>query len=333
MHRPQGGRHPTVEKALVPHAGAMVDEPAVQIPTGVHLRSGLMSMLMTDREIRRLVLESELARLHRGAYVAGPSPLDSGARYAARVEALVRSHEGTGDRLVLAGPAALTRYGLPLFGRPPEQIHLAKRRTGGRAARGMTVAIGELPVDERRTVAGIEVASPARAALDTARLHTLVAGLAAADAGLRTGLMSMRDLTVSADRMPRLKGVERARRVTDLAHAGSQSPGESWSALVLDQVGVPRPQRQAEFRDGRGLAGRVDFWWPEHRTVGEFDGRVKYGRRTPWGQLGQDALWAEKLREDRLRDLGLAVVRWTMADLGRPEDLRARIERAFARQH
>ena len=39
-------------------------------------------------------------------------------------------------------------------------------------------------------------------------------------------------------------------------------------------------------RDGR-LIGYVDFGWPEQRTVGEFDGRVKYGRGlTPGGDPG-----------------------------------------------
>jgi hypothetical protein len=41
--------------------------------------------------------------------------------------------------------------------------------------------------------------------------------------------------------------------------------------------------------------------------VGEFDGRVKYGQSAD--------LWAEKQREDRLRALGLAVVRWVWADV------------------
>jgi hypothetical protein len=39
----------------------------------------------------------------------------------------------------------------------------------------------------------------------------------------------------------------------------------------------------------------------------------------------------EKLREDRLRDEGVAVVRWVWDDFKHPEALRARIRRALAR--
>jgi hypothetical protein len=36
---------------------------------------------------------------------------------------------------------------------------------------------------------------------------------------------------------------------------------------------------QYEVRDARGeLRGVCDWCWPERNTMGEFDGRVKYGR-------------------------------------------------------
>jgi len=57
----------------------------------------------------------------------------------------------------------------------------------------------------------------------------------------------------------------------------------------------------------------------------EFDGALKYGG------TGADALIAEKVREDRLRDLGYEVVRVTWADLAQPLELIARIRRAIDR--
>ena len=70
--------------------------------------------------------------------------------------------------------------------------------------------------------------------------------------------------------------------------------------------------------------GRVEFLWCAQRTVGEADGRLKYATR--------DDLWAEKRREDALRDAGFEVVRFGWADvLHRPEVLRDRVRRAFAR--
>jgi hypothetical protein len=75
----------------------------------------------------------------------------------------------------------------------------------------------------------------------------------------------------------------------------------------------------------------VDFYWEEHKTIGEFDGKIKYGRLLKPGQRIEDVIFDEKVREDELRDLGLQVVRWLWNDLGRAGLLRERVLRAFAR--
>jgi hypothetical protein len=59
----------------------------------------------------------------------------------------------------------------------------------------------------------------------------------------------------------------------------------------------------------------VDFWWEAQRLAGEFDGLVKYGRLLRPGQTAADAVVAEKLREDGLRDQDVRVVRWIWKDL------------------
>ena len=79
------------------------------------------------------------------------------------------------------------------------------------------------------------------------------------------------------------------------------------------------------------LVGRVDFAWPSVGVIGEFDGRVKYGRELAPDQDPVKALWNEKLREDLLRDLGWQVVRWIWADLDDPRAWFARLDRAVAR--
>ena len=88
--------------------------------------------------------------------------------------------------------------------------------------------------------------------------------------------------------------------------------------------GLPAPELQREI-----VGAFVDFAWPAFRTVGEFDGRVKYGKYLRPGQDPADAVVAEKIREDRIRDEGWRVVRWVWADL---EDFRVvahRLRRAF----
>ena len=112
----------------------------------------------------------------------------------------------------------------------------------------------------------------------------------------------------------------------------SESAGESASRVRLMEEGLPRPEPQREIcgPDGR-LIARVDFYWEEQKTVGEFDGKIKYGRLLKPGERIEDVIFEEKVREDAVRDLGLQVVRWLWPDLYRAGVLRERVLRAFAR--
>jgi hypothetical protein len=87
-------------------------------------------------------------------------------------------------------------------------------------------------------------------------------------------------------------------------------------------VGGP-PHRRHLRRKGR-------LGWPRYRTVGEFDGRVKYGMLLRPGQDPADVLYQEKLREDALRGEDLGVVRWGWSDLN---DFRPTGERLRRRLH
>jgi very-short-patch-repair endonuclease len=66
------------------------------------------------------------------------------------------------------------------------------------------------------------------------------------------------------------------------------------------------------------------MWWPGLGVIGEADGVMKYG--------SADDLIAEKAREDRLRALGLMVVRWTWDEIrANPAQVAERIRRAARR--
>lgn len=94
----------------------------------------------------------------------------------------------------------------------------------------------------------------------------------------------------------------------------------------MEQIGLPAPSLQEVVHTPEGeFVARTDFYWKEHRIVGEFDGMGKYGSASP------DVFRREKLREDALRDLGFHVIRWTWAELSRFDVVRARFERAIVR--
>lgn len=291
---------------------------------GVLARAQLVAQGLSARDVARLVRDGVLVRVHRDAYRVPDGPESPQRAFLATVQAVRRRHPS----VVLMGSAAVASLGLPVFGRPTA-VHVASGSASQNSARSVFRVVAAAPPDQlRRTTTGL-VAGPARAALDVARLDGLVAGVVAADAALRAGSTTAEELDAVVRTLGGRRGVARARLCADLASPLSESPGESWSAVVLHQHGIARPERQHVVVDERGVVGRVDFFWPDAGVVGEFDGRVKYGRSNPSGRPPEDVLWEEKLREDRLRAAGLAPVRWVTADLRSPAAWLARLRRAL----
>ena len=170
----------------------------------------------------------------------------------------------------------------------------------------------------------------ARTVVDLARSLPFEQGVAAADRALALGATVL-ELEAALARAGRLRGAGAARRVVAFADGRSESVGESLSRVLLADLGLMPEDLQHRVMDGPRLAGRVDFAWPSLRVIGEFDGRVKYGRLLEADEDAGDAVFREKRREDRLRELGWEVVRWVWADLAHPEVIAERLRRAFAR--
>ena len=181
------------------------------------------------------------------------------------------------------------------------------------------------------TIDGVPVTSLARTVLDLCRTVPIEQAVAAGDRALAFGLVRavLEDHLAQMSRWP---GTRQARRAVALLDPRSESAGESVSRVRLHEEGLPVPELQQDIygQDGRFVA-RVDFCWKEQRTIGEFDGKIKYGRLLKPGQSIEDVLFEEKRREDALRDLGWQIVRWLWRDLYRPGVIKDRVVRAFAR--
>ena len=81
-------------------------------------------------------------------------------------------------------------------------------------------------------------------------------------------------------------------------------------------AGLPAPELQATVLDENSeFVARVDFLFSELGVIGEFDGRVKYGKQLRGEASVEQVMFEEKRREDAVRALGWIVVRWTWADL------------------
>jgi hypothetical protein len=186
--------------------------------------------------------------------------------------------------------------------------------------------VHQIPLTDADLVSlgSLTVTTPARTVVDCADHLSFPDAVVIADDVLGRGAATTDMLQAALHRRaPRRK--RRAERVLMFADGRSESPGESLSRVLFAEHGLPTPDLQVEILHGRALVARVDFLWPELGVIGEFDGRVKY-RNDP------SALWHEKVREDRLRDLGYEVVRFTWDEVVRhPERVVARIRSAFAR--
>ncbi len=286
---------------------------------GLSTRRGLERIGVTRADLDSWCRLGIVERVTRGVYAAPLVDAKPEAVYRRFVLSVLAANNARS--LVVTGPAAIVMHGLPLLGSSPGVVHAIAPHAHGRRLVDRVRVVGPADPDDFEQVGPWRVATPARAALDCARVFGVAAAVVAADAALRSGLATEADLVASCDRMAGKLGVARARRAVRLADGRSESPGESWSAVVFDGLGLAAPDRQHEVRDDQGLAGRTDFWWPGPRVVGEYDGRVKYGRANPSGRAPEEVLWEEKKREDRIRATGLKVVRWTTSELANPSRL------------
>lgn len=282
----------------------------------------------TYDEIRRMLRTEELSTVRRGTYLAGGWPSDGHERHRVLVRAAVP--EFARDA-VISHISAAVLHGLPSWAIPLEQVHVTRRRpSGGRRSTNAHVHVATLAEDEVTCVDGISVTSVARTVIDIARTSGFEQGVVVADAALADELADPGALTRAVAAIIGRRGAPGARRTIWFADARSESVGESRSRVAIAAAGLPVPVPQWEVTDvGGWVLGRSDFGWPEHGVVGEFDGRIKYGRLLRPGESAADAVYREKRREDALRERVRTVVRWGWDDLDDFRPTARRIRRAL----
>lgn len=259
------------------------------------------------------------ARIRSGAYAlttAYQAADDVGRlRIAVAAERLV-----AGADLVAVGATAAQLHRLPLLGAPPARLALAERKQDRPRHHGASRTLAAADVTE---LDGVPVTTLERTAVDVARTRRYAAGVIAMDAVLARGVERevLVEAALSCTRWP---GARHARRAAAFADGRAESALESLGRVRFDEHDLPECDLQVWLGDEAGPIARVDHCWLAHRTVAEADGALKYATAGD--------LFAEKRREDRLRDAGFEVVRYTWDEaLLRPELVAARIRRAFTR--
>lgn len=276
-------------------------------------------------ELRSRTESGSLLHLRRGAY-ATPSDRTVREEHLLLVRSAVAFAES--ESVVSFGSAALV-HKLPVPDAALRMVHLTKiRSSGGRRRPGIHIHVAPLSRAELVTVDGLPVTSLDRTFVDLARGIGLYDAVAAGDVALQRG-MDPGAVAEQLQMSKRRRGIPNARLAAKLIDARSESYAETKSRVIMFQQALPIPELQGEINGPDGFNARVDFLWEELGVVGEFDGQQKYGRLLRNGEAPADVVFREKIREDRIRELGYIVVRWVWDDLQQPERLAARIRRAL----
>jgi hypothetical protein len=294
------------------------------------LRRDALARGLSDDELGRLTRRREWQRLRRGAYVDGALPKDAAARHVMLVRATVT---GLRRPAVVSHQSAAVLHGMLLWGVPLHRVHVMRRPPAWNDSGSTLVThVGRLRDDDVDLVGGIPVTSAARTAVDLARCQPFEVAVVLLDAALHDRVVDRAGLADALAAVEGAPGSRSAARAVAFTDGRSESVGESRSRVALNRLDLMPSTLQLPVRTVAGrLVGRADFGWEAQRVVGEFDGRVKYGRLLRDGQTPGDVVFEEKRREDEFRDEGWGVVRWTWGDLDVPARLGDRVSRALAR--
>ena len=219
-----------------------------------------------------------------------------------------------------------------VWGADLTRVDVTRLDTGApRRQRDVHHHVGKLTDTDVTSVAGLPVTVPQRAVLEAGCWLSVEKSLVIADSALHLGLCTPDDLAEVFETVNHWRGSQHLHVVLRLTNRRRESPGESRGAHLFWRYGLPQPIYQYEVYDESGtLVATVDFAWPEHRLLGEFDGKVKYGRLLKPGQAPGDVVFNEKVRENTLRELtGWSMRRLIWDDYERPRHTARRIASAL----
>lgn len=275
---------------------------------GVTSAQRLLRLGISRADVGRAVSAGDLVRVRRnclvdGATWHGAKPWE---RHDLRARAVMAGLP-KGHTAALSHHSALAVSGVSLHG-VDDRVHIV--HVGGGRGRSDDVVAGHRPVPSELAEVrdGIRAVSPAVACLQVAAHFGAEAGLVSADHALHSELFTREGLDAALGALAPGRWSRAPGQMSFLADARIESAAESRARWAFQMLGFRQPTPQVRIFDDDGVfVARVDFLYEDLRVVIEVDGMEKY--KSP-----RD-LTAEKLREDRLRELGYEIVRLTWADL------------------
>lgn len=302
-------------------------------------------------ELHSAAARGEIERARRGIYRATPSAREADEQHSALAERrrLAYLSEVHAVSLAFSSPifrsySAVALLGLPIIGPWPPDVFILSRGPHGRRRSGVVEVARTRPVEvadaDRCVVTSVEFTL-----LQLARHAPLVAALTATDAALHVPRFGEARPLTTLERLreehERLKPYPRSRHaeaVLARASAAADSPLESGSRLLIEELGFAEPELQHElWLPELGRQAFLDFHWPEVGVGAEADGRAKY-RGDPDAvhparsgrAAGHDAVEAvidEKDRENAIRRQLSGFDRWDWSDMRRKHPVETRLLR------
>lgn len=282
----------------------------------------------SPQALSRAVTSGSMVRLRPGFYV------DASARDLCRDDRhllMVLAADRCLTEPVFTHWSAALVLGLPPWGLPLGTVSVsrnghAQRSRRTRLMRHDASAVG---ADEIVDVSGLRVTGPGRTVVDIARLCGRDASVSVADAAVHGDLATPTSLDCALARAAGRNGITKARYALSLVDGRSESVAETLSRLTFSDHGLPSPSTQENIFDTHGnRIARVDFFWREHRVIGECDGFGKYFDGNDPAEIRR-RLAREKDRDAELIALGYRVIHWCWADLEQPWLLAERIRRVL----
>jgi very-short-patch-repair endonuclease len=233
---------------------------------------------------------------------------------------LVASHESAA---YLHGLDLLLPSGLTV---PPVTLTRRPQTTSRALVRGALIRVATLPDDHVTTVLAVPVTTVARTVMDIARTTGFIEGVVTADSALRSHAALKVQFAIILEDCLQWRGNVRAREVVGFADGRSESALESIARVRFAEFQVPRPALQVNIRGESGFIGRVDFCWPEYRTIAEADGALKYADQ------GMGRARAQLARDEKFHDAGWGTFHFTWREIyHEPAPTMERLRRTFAR--
>lgn len=261
----------------------------------VFLRGEALDHGHTDKTLRAALRDNVIVRIRQGTYTTSEvwNAADAIERHRLAAAGVMLTH---GQTVVLSHTSAAIEHGLRVWQPDLSKVHVTRidGGSGGKRIHDLVYHEGTWDSDEIVAKDDKLLVTPLRAGIETATLTDVENGMVILDSVLDLDFADEDSLREAVRRTAHWPHRQRLQVTVRLVRRGAQSVGESRSRFLCWSQRLPEPELQFEVKDESGVIVAVtDFAWQDLGVLGEFDGKIKYGRLLLPGEEPGDAVFRE----------------------------------------